>query len=169
MLKNCFFLYLFFLCSSIHSVSSWATDFSVSSASGSFGGAADLICCGGWWGSVEFLRQQMKREIPDKVMDIPYFFRRLWIVFKVARSWYQAVRISSWYGVNLLRQGGVDFCFCISSPVLLFSIYHKKIDFAIPFSLLNVTITRGVTLIECSSTLLNAFFVKKPENQRKTP
>ena len=69
MLKNCFFLYLFFLCSSIHSVSS--------SASGSFGGAADLIGCGDWWGSVEFLRQRMKLDMPDKVMVIPYFVRRL--------------------------------------------------------------------------------------------
>ena len=75
---------------------------------------------------------------------------------------------SSWYSVNLLRQGGVDFRFCISSPAFLFSIYHGEIDFAISFSLLDVTITRGVTLIEYSSSLLNAFCVKKPENQRKT-
>ena len=150
---------MFFLCPSCHSVSSWATDFSVSSASGSLVGAADLIGGGGWWGSVEFLRQRMKRDMPDKVMVIPYFVRRLWIVFKVARSWYYAVRISSWYGVNLLRQGGVDFCFCISPPAFLFSIYHGEIDFAIQFLFQDVTITRGVTLIECNSLLLNAFCV----------
>ena len=42
----------------------------MSSASESLGGAADLIGCGGWWGSVEFLRQRMKRDMPDKVMVI---------------------------------------------------------------------------------------------------
>ena len=42
----------------------------MSSASGSLGSAADLICCDGWWGSVEFLRQRMKRDMPDKVMVI---------------------------------------------------------------------------------------------------
>jgi hypothetical protein len=67
----------------------------------------------------------------------------------------------------LLRQGGVDFCFCISPPAFLFSIYHRKIDFAIPFSLLNVTITRGVTLIEYTSLLLNAFCVENAGNQQK--
>ena len=59
-----------------------------------------------------------------------------------------------------------DIIYILSKNYLM--IFYRTIVFLFLFPLQDVTITRGVTLIECSSTLVNAFCVENAENQRKT-
>ena len=60
-----------------------------------------------------------------------------------------------------------DIIYILSKNYLM--IFYRTIAFLFLFTWQDVTITRGVTLIEYTSSLLNAFCVENIENQRKTP
>ena len=59
-----------------------------------------------------------------------------------------------------------DIIYILSKNYLM--IFYRTIAFLFLFPWQDVTITQGVTLIEYSSLLLNAFCVENTENQRKT-
>ena len=139
-----------------------------------------------WLGSgITFQDQQLEPQLLTEVINERYNYnniaqRRLFsndkFSFTKKTPWFffsddcktKCTTQANWYTQTWLN-GAFTFSihgfFCSELP--LFSIGILPLQFYV-FPWLNVTITQGVTLIECSSLLLNAFCVEDAGNQRKT-